>query len=93
MIQPINKSAIKYIIQSILRGLNFIHENKIIHRDLKPSNILINNKFDIKIGDFGSAIKISEKVNNQFEIEGFTTWYKAPELLFGYRDYSFEIDL
>lgn len=49
----------------------------------------------MKIGDFGSAVKESEKQSNggQFKIEGFTTWYKSPEVLFGSRSYGYEIDI
>ena len=33
---------------------------------------MLNSKGIIKIGDFGSAIAIDDKINNLFEIEGFT---------------------
>lgn len=49
----------------------------------------------MKLGDFGSAVCESEKEGNNgiFKPEGFTTWYKAPELLFGDRDYNYQIDI
>jgi hypothetical protein len=35
----------------------------------------------VKIGDFGLAIKLNEKDHEgNFPIEGFTTWYKPPEV-------------
>jgi serine/threonine protein kinase len=37
----------------ILTGVLYMHGNKVFHRDLKPQNILINEKGDIKIADFG----------------------------------------
>lgn len=43
----------------------------------------------IKIGDFGSAVKISKKYEN----EGFTAWYKAPEIIMGDLNYSTSIDI
>ena len=43
-----------------------------VFKDLKPSNIMITSEGIIKIGDFGSAIALDDKVNNLFEIEGFT---------------------
>ena len=52
------KDLIKWIIYQITFGLYTLHSSKIIHHDLKPSNILIDQKGNISIFDFGSAIFI-----------------------------------
>ena len=92
-VYPLSSQILKTILKSLLSGLNELHRNGLIHRDLKPSNILINQKGVVKIGDFGSAISLSDKKNGAFSIEGFSRWYKAPELLFGSRDYNNSIDI
>lgn len=43
----------------------------------------------MKIGDLGSAVEMDQK----YQIEGFSRWYKAPELMMGMKNYKNEIDL
>jgi len=38
-----------------LLGLHFLHSSNQLHRDLKPANLLINQRNEVKISDFGLA--------------------------------------
>lgn len=84
---------IKYIFYEILSGMAYLHKCNIIHRDIKTSNILINNKGEIKIGDYGLARRDSKAKDKKYTFKVVTICYRAPELLLGFREYGPEIDI
>lgn len=42
----------------MIGALKYIHSHRIIHRDLKLGNLFINDKMELKLGDFGLATKL-----------------------------------
>ncbi|CAF2027213.1 unnamed protein product [Rotaria magnacalcarata] len=88
--QTLTNDHIKYFSYQILNGLAFIHQSGIIHRDLKPSNILLNQSCNLKIADFGMARQYRDHDQTQYVV---TRWYRAPEVILGYTEYSQAIDL
>ena len=35
------------------KGMHFLHSSGIVHRDLKSLNLLLDNKWNVKVSDFG----------------------------------------
>ncbi|CAN1267018.1 G-type lectin S-receptor-like serine/threonine-protein kinase At1g11330 [Linum perenne] len=71
------------IITGVARGLLYLHEEapmRILHKDIKASNILLDERMNPKISDFGLARLFSEEDThvNTFRIAG-TPGYMAPE--------------
>lgn len=46
---------IKSITRQLLEVLEFMHCRNYVHRDLKTSNVLITDRFEVKLADFGLA--------------------------------------
>ncbi len=92
ILQEVHK---RFIIYQLLKSLKFIHSGDIIHRDLKPSNIFINSDCQIKIGDFGLARTLTNRVSFKPIITDYvaTRWYRAPEMLMGSCKYNKSIDM
>ncbi|XP_068641286.1 G-type lectin S-receptor-like serine/threonine-protein kinase At5g35370 [Aristolochia californica] len=66
------------------RGLAYLHggcEHKIIHCDIKPENILLHDRFQVKISDFGLSKLMSPEQSNLFTTMRGTRGYLAPEWL------------
>ena len=84
--------TIKSFMYQLLQGIAFCHENRVLHRDLKPQNLLINNKGQLKLADFGLARAFGIPVNT-FSNEVVTLWYRAPDVLLGSRTYNTSIDI
>ncbi|KAL8811869.1 MAG: hypothetical protein Q9223_001433 [Gallowayella weberi] len=85
-------ATIKSFMYQLFHGIAFCHENRVLHRDLKPQNLLINNKGQLKLADFGLARAFGIPVNT-FSNEVVTLWYRAPDVLLGSRTYNTSIDI
>lgn len=96
-------SLIRHFAKRILKGLDFIHNQKIIHCDIKPENIMIRlpswfnpsnqnsineNDLVVKIIDFGSSCFDSEISYSYIQ----SRFYRAPEVIIG-ANYTKMIDI
>jgi serine/threonine protein kinase len=71
------------IIVGIVLGMMYVHQQNVAHRDLKPEHILLGNRMEVKICDFGCAKFVVPGEAPTPDIG--TTWYKAPEMFLGTR--------
>uniref|UniRef100_A0A8C6U5I9 Cyclin-dependent kinase 16 n=1 Tax=Neogobius melanostomus TaxID=47308 RepID=A0A8C6U5I9_9GOBI len=83
---------VKLFLFQLLRGLSYCHRRKVLHRDLKPQNLLINEKGELKLADFGLA-RAKSIPTKTYSNEVVTLWYRPPDILLGSTDYSTHIDM
>ncbi|KAI1320253.1 hypothetical protein EDD11_001468 [Mortierella claussenii] len=67
--------------QQIIVGLAFCHKRKICHRDLKPENLLLDDRGNVKIADFGMASL--QKSGRLLETSCGSPHYASPEVVTG----------
>lgn len=88
-----SKDHVRWYMYQFLQALSYLHKNMIMHRDLKTSNLLLTNKHEIKLTDFGLARQLQFGDKNRYTTEVMTLWYRPPELLLGKSEYSTETDV
>ena len=73
--------ARKYF-QQLICAVGFCHARGVFHRDLKPENLLLDEKGNLKVSDFGlSAVSDEIKQDGLFHTFCGTPAYVAPEVL------------
>ncbi|KAK6942437.1 Protein kinase domain [Dillenia turbinata] len=88
----LSPADIKSYIQMTLKGLAYCHKKWVLHRDMKPNNLLIGADGQLKLADFGLA-RIFGSPDRKFTHQVFARWYRAPELLFGTKQYGSGVDV
>jgi len=83
---------IKCYMKQLLQGLHYCHSNNVLHRDIKGSNLLISNRGQLKLADFGLARPFTEQLGH-YTNRVITLWYRPPELLLGAVQYGPAIDM
>lgn len=71
---------VKYYMHQLIVATKDIHEQNVIHRDLKLGNLLLTDKLEVRIGDFGLAAKVASRTQRRKTMCG-TPNYIAPEIL------------
>lgn len=89
--KAVTEPEARYYMMQLLKGVQYLHNNRIIHRDLKLGNVFLNDDMDVKIGDFGLATKIEFDGERKKTLCG-TPNYIAPEVLCK-KGHSYEVDV
>ena len=89
---PLKENQVKSYMEMLLKGVAYLHQQNIMHRDLKPANLLLSKEGHLKIADLGLS-RVFSKDGRQYSHQVATRWYRAPELLYGSRNYTEAVDL
>jgi serine/threonine protein kinase len=76
------ESDIIKIIVDIVCALKYLHKEKgVLYRDVNPHNIMLDNNFNVKLGDFGLARLDGNTLNQSINVFEGSILYSSPEVV------------
>ncbi|XP_030648674.1 myotonin-protein kinase [Chanos chanos] len=71
----------QFYLAEMVMAIDSIHRLGYVHRDIKPDNILLNAEGHIRLGDFGSCLRLKEDGMVHSSLAVGTPDYLSPEIL------------
>ncbi|CRL04515.1 CLUMA_CG017591, isoform A [Clunio marinus] len=76
----LNDNQIAYILRETVKALIYLHENHCMHRDIKGHNILLTERGDVKLVDFGVSSHLAATMARRNTSVG-TPFWMSPEVI------------
>ncbi|XP_010869048.1 myotonin-protein kinase isoform X1 [Esox lucius] len=71
----------QFYLAEMVMAIDSIHRMGYVHRDIKPDNILLTSEGHVRLGDFGSCLRVQEDGMVHSSLAVGTPDYLSPEIL------------
>lgn len=88
----LEEDLIAYILYETLQGIEHLHRHNVMHRDIKGPNVMLTNRAEIRLIDFGVSAELSNILMRRNSSVG-TPFWMAPEVIACEQqlDYSYDV--
>ncbi|XP_066560104.1 myotonin-protein kinase isoform X2 [Amia ocellicauda] len=76
----------QFYLAEMVMAIDSVHRLGYVHRDIKPDNILLNAQGHVRLGDFGSCLRVQEDGLIHSSLAVGTPDYLSPEILLAVED-------
>ena len=76
---------VKRWVWQLCDAMDYAHRQKVVHRDIKPANLMLNERGELKVGDFGIGRTVADTVNRVTKNAAGTPPYMSPQQTMGER--------
>ena len=74
---------IRQWVYQLCDAMHYAHQQKVVHRDIKPANLMLNERGEVKVGDFGIGRTVADTVNRVTRNTAGTPPYMSPQQTMG----------
>ncbi|XP_063174604.1 myotonin-protein kinase [Chroicocephalus ridibundus] len=76
----------RFYLAELVMAIDSVHRLGYVHRDIKPDNILLDRWGHVRLGDFGSCLKLGPDGTVRSSVAVGTPDYLSPEILLAVED-------
>lgn len=56
----LTEPEVRYLMFQAVQALSYLHAERVIHRDIKVGNFFLNADMELRLGDFGLAVRLKD---------------------------------
>ena len=57
----LTEPEVRYLMFQAVQACSYLHAQRVIHRDIKVGNFFLNADMELRLGDFGLAVRLKEE--------------------------------